>query len=84
MPGAQEPENLSTKLQRIAALARARPQEAFTSLAHHLDLEWLQEACRRTRKDGAAGIDGETRARGQVQLCSTLRLMQQRRRADAT
>lgn len=30
------------------------------SLNHHLDLEWLEEACRRTRKDGAAGVDGMT------------------------
>ena len=33
---------------------------AFTTLAHHLDLEWLQEAYRRTRKDAAAGVDGQT------------------------
>jgi hypothetical protein len=30
----------------------------WTTLAHHIDLEWLHEAYRRTRKDGAAGIDG--------------------------
>jgi group II intron reverse transcriptase/maturase len=72
MPGAQEPENLSTKLQRIAALARARPQEAFTSLAHHLDLEWLQEAYRRTRKDGAVGIDGETAQQFSTALATRL------------
>ncbi|MGH9893094.1 MAG: group II intron reverse transcriptase/maturase, partial [bacterium] len=35
---------------------------AFTSLAHHLDVEWLREAYRRTRKDGAAGVDGVTAA----------------------
>ena len=33
---------------------------AFTSLSHHIDLEWLEEAYRRTRKDGAPGIDGQT------------------------
>lgn len=33
---------------------------AFTTLAHHLDLEWLMEAYRRTRKDGAVGVDGQT------------------------
>jgi group II intron reverse transcriptase/maturase len=33
---------------------------AFTSLAHHLDVAWLREAYRRTRKDGAPGIDGQT------------------------
>jgi group II intron reverse transcriptase/maturase len=35
---------------------------AFTSLAYHLDVEWLREAYRRTRKDGAAGVDGVTAA----------------------
>jgi group II intron reverse transcriptase/maturase len=32
----------------------------FTTLNHHLDLPWLLEAYRRTRKDGAAGVDGQT------------------------
>jgi group II intron reverse transcriptase/maturase len=35
---------------------------SFTSLHHHIDLAWLQEAYRRTRKDGAAGVDGQTAA----------------------
>jgi group II intron reverse transcriptase/maturase len=33
---------------------------AFTTLAHHIDIEWLREAYRRTRKDGAVGVDGQT------------------------
>jgi RNA-directed DNA polymerase len=33
---------------------------AFTSLAHLLDIDWLKEAYQRTRKDGAAGVDGMT------------------------
>lgn len=32
----------------------------FTTLAHHIDLELLREAHRRTRKDGAVGVDGQT------------------------
>jgi len=32
----------------------------FTTLNHHVDLHWLREAYRRTRKDGATGIDGQT------------------------
>jgi RNA-directed DNA polymerase len=32
----------------------------LTSLAHHIDHEWLREAHRRTRKDGAPGVDGTT------------------------
>jgi group II intron reverse transcriptase/maturase len=33
---------------------------AFTSLAYLMDIEWLMEAYRRTRKDGAVGVDGVT------------------------
>ena len=33
---------------------------AFTSLSHHLDLEFMREAFRHTRKDGAPGVDGQT------------------------
>lgn len=51
---------VSTKQQRIAELARQAPPMAFTTLAHHIDLEWLKEAYQRTRKDGAVGIDGQT------------------------
>jgi group II intron reverse transcriptase/maturase len=34
----------------------------FTSLNHWIDLPWLHEAYRRTRKDGAVGVDGQTAA----------------------
>ncbi|MBW2154434.1 MAG: transcription elongation factor GreAB [Deltaproteobacteria bacterium] len=33
---------------------------SFTSLAYYIDREWMQEAYRRTRKDGAAGVDNVT------------------------
>jgi retron-type reverse transcriptase len=33
---------------------------ALSSLHHVIDLEWMQEAYRLTRKDGAPGIDGVT------------------------
>src|SRR6516164_2542041 len=51
---------VSTKLERIAKLALAMPQAALTTLAHHIDIDWLREAYRRTRKDGATGIDRQT------------------------
>jgi len=51
---------ISTKLRRIAKLAHDAPELAFTTLAHHLDLAWLREAYRRTRKDGATGVDGQS------------------------
>lgn len=60
MTGASEPETISTKVRRIAELARQSPEMSFFSLAHLLDLEWMREAYRRTRKDGAPGIDGQT------------------------
>jgi len=41
-------------------MARQAPQMAFTSLNHHIDIEFLQAAYHRTRKDGAVGIDGQT------------------------
>ena len=50
--------NLSTKRQRIAELARTNRGVALSSLHHVIDLEWLKEAYRLTRKDGAPGIDG--------------------------
>jgi len=53
---------ISTKLARIAKLAKEAPSMAITTLAHHMDVEWLEEAYRRTRKDGATGIDQQTAA----------------------
>jgi hypothetical protein len=35
---------------------------ALSSLHHIIDLEWMKEAYRLTRKDGAPGIDGVTAA----------------------
>ena len=52
--------NTSTQRQWIAEQAREHPEWVFTTLHRHLDLAWMQEAYRLTRKDGAAGIDGVT------------------------
>lgn len=52
--------SVSTKLERIAKQAREAPGMAFTTLAHYIDVAWLHEAHRRTRKDGAAGVDRQT------------------------
>ena len=45
---------------------------AFTSLAYHMDEEWLREAYRRTRKDGAVGVDGVTAAEYEQDLQGNL------------
>ena len=60
MSGTPSPGNVSTKLERIAKRAKEMPGVGFTTLAHHIDIEWLLEAYRRTRKDGAVGVDGQT------------------------
>lgn len=60
MPGTPSPTSVSTKMQRIAELARRAPSTALTTLAHHIDAEFLREAYRRTRKDGAPGVDRQT------------------------
>jgi group II intron reverse transcriptase/maturase len=43
------------------------------SLAHHVDLDLLQEAYRLTRKDGAPGVDGQTAAAYEENLEENLR-----------
>ena len=52
--------NTSTKQQWIAEQARKHPERVFTSLNHLIDIDWMREAWRRTRKDGATGVDGVT------------------------
>jgi RNA-directed DNA polymerase len=51
-------ESVSTRLTRIAELARKMPGTALTTLAHHIDINLLREAYGRVRKDAAPGIDG--------------------------
>jgi RNA-directed DNA polymerase len=54
------PTNLPTKRQWIADLARQKRGTAIYLLHNLIDLEWMREAYRLTRKDGAPGIDGVT------------------------
>lgn len=61
-PGSQTPGNVSTKLQRIAELARKMPEVALTTLSHHIDLDFLRKAYELIRKDAAPGVDGQTAA----------------------
>lgn len=72
MSEASNSENVFTQRQRIAELARQAPQMGFTSLNHLLDLPLLHEAYRRTRKDGAVGVDGQTAADYETHLQGNL------------
>jgi RNA-directed DNA polymerase len=60
MAGTSSPTTVSTKLQRIATLAKEAPERILTTLAHHIDGAFLHEAYRRTRKDGAVGVDRQS------------------------
>ena len=72
MPGTPRPDTVFTKRQRIAELARNCPDMAFTTLAHHIDIEWMLTAHAQTRKDGAVGVDGQTAEEYEVNLEANL------------
>ena len=76
MPGNSD--TVSTRQQQIAELTRRDPQRQLTSLNHHIDLSWLYEAYRRTRKDGAVGVDGQTAAEYERDLEANLRSLLER------
>ena len=71
-------QTVSTKLQRIAELAKKAPEMAFTTLAHHIDIDWLREAYNRTRKDGARGVDGQSAIEYAADLEDNLRSLLER------
>ena len=71
-------EAISTKQEKIAELARQEPKLVLTTLAHHIDVAWLHEAYRRTRKTGAAGVDGVTSAQYEAHLETNLESLLER------
>jgi len=71
MVGSSSLANVSTKQARIAELARQMPDKQLT-VSHHMDIEWMLEAHRRTRKSGASGVDGMTAAQYEEDLASNL------------
>ena len=76
-----ESTDVLTKQRRIAELARIHPEVSFTSLAHHIDLQWLHEAFQRTRKDAAVGVDGQTAEEYAKNLGGNLRDLLERAKA---
>ena len=65
--------SVSTRLCRIAELARNSPAMVITTLAHNIDLAWMYEAHRQTRKGGAVGIDKVTAEQYSVDLDENLK-----------
>lgn len=72
---------ISTQLQRIAEQAKTYPAMVFMTLAHLMDVDFLREAYRRTRKDSAPGIDGVTAATYAEHLEENLRDLHERLRS---
>jgi len=70
--------SVSTRLHRIAELAMKAPDMVIVTLAHHIDLVWMYEAYRQTRKDGATGADEITAAEYAEDLDANLRTLLER------
>lgn len=81
--GSSRPDTISPKLRRIAKLARESPQMVLTTLSHYIDTEFLEEAYRRTRKDGAVGVDGQTAAEYAAELQGNLQSLLDRFKSGA-
>ncbi|MEK7836686.1 MAG: reverse transcriptase domain-containing protein, partial [candidate division NC10 bacterium] len=56
-------------------MAKEMPGVVLTTLAHHIDEDWLREAYRRTRKDGARGVDGQSASQYAERLEDNLRAL---------
>ena len=60
-PGEQRPlTSVSTRRQRIATIARKYPGSPISTLSHHMDLLWMQQAYRQLNRHSAVGVDGES------------------------
>ena len=66
-------ETISTRQQKLAKRPSEDPQRVLSTLAHQIDLMWLEEAYWGTRKDGAVGVGGVTAAHYEEQLQANLR-----------
>ena len=75
--------DISTKLERIAKLAKEIRGASLNTLAHHIDVDWLREAYRRTRKDGARGIDGRSAKQYEERLEDNLRSLLDRAKSGS-
>jgi len=78
MSGTLGPGSILTGLQGVAELSKRKPGMVWTTLAHHIDLELLREAYRLTRKDGAAGVDGQTAQEYEENLEENLKTLLER------
>jgi len=64
---------LETKLAKIAQVAKEKPKEKFTSLAHLLNVEMLLECHQELGGNKAVGIDGVTKAEYEENLLGNIK-----------
>jgi len=69
---------VSTRLAQIAEQSKREPARVFTTLAHHIDEDFLTEALHQLRKDAAAGIDQMTVAEYSQNLKENISALHQR------
>ena len=69
---------MSTKLDRIAELAREDPKRQFFSIAHLITTETLEAAFRSLRKAASAGVDGVTYEVYEANAGESIRQLHQR------
>ena len=69
---------VSTRLAQIAEQSKREPTRVFTTLAHHMDEDFLTEAFHQLRKDAAAGIDQITAAEYSQKLKENISVLHQR------
>lgn len=63
---------METTLTRIAQMAKERPKERFTTLAHHINIESLASAHYHQQPRKASGVDGVTKAEYDKRLYENL------------
>ena len=73
-------QTVSTKLHQIAEQAVFYPEMVFTTLAHLIDVDFLREAFRLTRKDAAPGVDRVTAKEYAMDLVENLTDLHERLR----
>src|SRR5437588_1172156 len=69
---------MSTDIDRIAELAKDDSKRQFSSIAHLITVEKLEEAFRSLRKDASAGIDGVTYEQYETNVEENIRQLHQR------
>lgn len=74
---------METKLARIAEVARTKPKERFTTLAHLLNEDMLRQCHQELKSRKAPGVDGVTKAEYEKNLEENLKLLVERMKRQA-